>query len=271
MTLAASLYLVARRPGAVRRRRRPRARRVAGRRPRRAPRRDPPRPCPAPSRPCCCTSRCSRRSWPGCCRRSPATPRCARCPGPVAAERIGDGGRRRRVPTVRRGRRARRHRLDVARRDPRRAASTASRSPSPRSTSGSWEKVAEVVEGGLAFWPELPPQASSQCAGPDVAGQADTAHPAVAVGRAADGGAARRRPARRRHHREGQPGRRPRRAGRTGPGRADRGRTSGGTDGGRPHSRAWGAPLALLVASGAAIVGMVLLVDLLHRHRRDAP
>ena len=38
----------------------------------------------------------------------------------------------------------------------------------------SWEKVAEVVEGGLAFWPELPPQASSQCAGPDVAGEADT-------------------------------------------------------------------------------------------------
>ncbi|WP_028048845.1 hypothetical protein [Cellulomonas sp. URHD0024] len=37
----------------------------------------------------------------------------------------------------------------------------------------SWERVAEVVEGGLAFWPELPPQASSQCAGPDVAGQAD--------------------------------------------------------------------------------------------------
>ena len=43
----------------------------------------------------------------------------------------------------------------------------------PRSTSASWERVAEVVEGGLAFWPELPPQASSQCAGPDVAGQAD--------------------------------------------------------------------------------------------------
>ena len=38
----------------------------------------------------------------------------------------------------------------------------------------SWEKVAEVIEGGLAFWPELAPQASSQCAGPDVAGQADT-------------------------------------------------------------------------------------------------
>jgi hypothetical protein len=38
----------------------------------------------------------------------------------------------------------------------------------------SWEKVAELVEGGLAFWPELAPQASSQCAGPDVAGQADT-------------------------------------------------------------------------------------------------
>lgn len=37
----------------------------------------------------------------------------------------------------------------------------------------SWEKVAEVVEGGLAFWPELPPQASSQCAGPDVTGQAE--------------------------------------------------------------------------------------------------
>lgn len=37
----------------------------------------------------------------------------------------------------------------------------------------SWERVAELVEGGLAFWPELPPQASSQCAGPDVAGQAD--------------------------------------------------------------------------------------------------
>ena len=38
----------------------------------------------------------------------------------------------------------------------------------------SWGKVAEVIEGGLAFWPELAPQASSQCAGPDVAGQADT-------------------------------------------------------------------------------------------------
>ncbi len=38
----------------------------------------------------------------------------------------------------------------------------------------SWETVAEVVEGGLAFWPELAPQASSQCAGPDVTGQADT-------------------------------------------------------------------------------------------------
>ncbi|WP_421732829.1 hypothetical protein [Cellulomonas sp.] len=38
----------------------------------------------------------------------------------------------------------------------------------------SWERVAEAVEGGLAFWPELPPQASAQCAGPDVTGQADT-------------------------------------------------------------------------------------------------
>ena len=37
-----------------------------------------------------------------------------------------------------------------------------------------WERVAEAVEGGLTFWAQLPPQASSQCAGPDVAGQADT-------------------------------------------------------------------------------------------------
>jgi hypothetical protein len=37
-----------------------------------------------------------------------------------------------------------------------------------------WERVAEAVEGGLAFWPQLPPQRSSQCAGPDVVGQADT-------------------------------------------------------------------------------------------------
>jgi hypothetical protein len=36
-----------------------------------------------------------------------------------------------------------------------------------------WERVAEAVEDGLALWAELPPQASSQCAGPDVAGQAD--------------------------------------------------------------------------------------------------
>jgi hypothetical protein len=36
-----------------------------------------------------------------------------------------------------------------------------------------WEEVARVVEDGRAFWPELPPQASSQCAGPDVVGQAD--------------------------------------------------------------------------------------------------
>lgn len=36
-----------------------------------------------------------------------------------------------------------------------------------------WERVAEAVEGGLAFWAQLPPQASSQCAGPDVVGQAD--------------------------------------------------------------------------------------------------
>ncbi|ADG74011.1 conserved hypothetical protein [Cellulomonas flavigena DSM 20109] len=36
-----------------------------------------------------------------------------------------------------------------------------------------WEEVARVVEGGTALWAELPPQASSQCAGPDVVGQAD--------------------------------------------------------------------------------------------------
>lgn len=36
-----------------------------------------------------------------------------------------------------------------------------------------WERVAEAVEGGLRLWAELPPQASSQCAGPDVVGQAD--------------------------------------------------------------------------------------------------
>ncbi|MBD7917567.1 hypothetical protein H9657_04640 [Cellulomonas sp. Sa3CUA2] len=36
-----------------------------------------------------------------------------------------------------------------------------------------WEEVAGLVEAGRALWAELPPQASSQCAGPDVAGQAD--------------------------------------------------------------------------------------------------
>jgi len=36
-----------------------------------------------------------------------------------------------------------------------------------------WESVAEAVEAGLALWAELPPQGSSQCAGPDVTGQAD--------------------------------------------------------------------------------------------------
>ncbi|GEM_PF-267591 len=36
-----------------------------------------------------------------------------------------------------------------------------------------WERVAEAVEGGLRLWAELPPQATSQCAGPDVVGQAD--------------------------------------------------------------------------------------------------
>jgi hypothetical protein len=37
-----------------------------------------------------------------------------------------------------------------------------------------WERVAETVEGGMRLWAEVPPQASSQCAGPDVVGQADT-------------------------------------------------------------------------------------------------
>lgn len=37
-----------------------------------------------------------------------------------------------------------------------------------------WEEVAGVVEAGQGLWAELPPQASSQCAGPDVTGQADT-------------------------------------------------------------------------------------------------
>lgn len=36
-----------------------------------------------------------------------------------------------------------------------------------------WEEVARLVEDGRAFWPEPPPQATSQCAGPDVVGQAD--------------------------------------------------------------------------------------------------
>ncbi|UZN04496.1 hypothetical protein [Cellulomonas sp. S1-8] len=36
-----------------------------------------------------------------------------------------------------------------------------------------WEVLAGLVEGGQALWAELPPQASSQCAGPDVVGQAD--------------------------------------------------------------------------------------------------
>ncbi|WP_298457975.1 hypothetical protein [uncultured Cellulomonas sp.] len=37
-----------------------------------------------------------------------------------------------------------------------------------------WERVAEAVEGGLRVWAALPPVASSQCAGPDVRGQAET-------------------------------------------------------------------------------------------------
>jgi hypothetical protein len=37
-----------------------------------------------------------------------------------------------------------------------------------------WEKVAAQVEAGVALWAQLPPAASSQCAGPDVAGHAQT-------------------------------------------------------------------------------------------------
>jgi hypothetical protein len=37
-----------------------------------------------------------------------------------------------------------------------------------------WERVAAAVEGGLGLWAQLPPAASSQCAGPDVAGHAET-------------------------------------------------------------------------------------------------
>ncbi|GAA2728859.1 hypothetical protein [Cellulomonas aerilata] len=37
-----------------------------------------------------------------------------------------------------------------------------------------WEHVAQTVESGVDVWSALPPVASSQCAGPDVRGQADT-------------------------------------------------------------------------------------------------
>lgn len=51
-----------------------------------------------------------------------------------------------------------------------------------------WEEVARTVEDGTAFWPELPPQATSQCAGPDVVGQADAlTRPWRAVGLPAAG------------------------------------------------------------------------------------
>ena len=51
-----------------------------------------------------------------------------------------------------------------------------------------WEEVAGLVESGKALWPELPPQASSQCAGPDVVGQADAlTRPWRAVGLSAAG------------------------------------------------------------------------------------
>ncbi|WP_444662613.1 hypothetical protein ACT17Q_11805 [Cellulomonas sp. CW35] len=37
-----------------------------------------------------------------------------------------------------------------------------------------WERVAEAVEAGLRLWAHVPPQRSSQCAGPDAVGQART-------------------------------------------------------------------------------------------------
>lgn len=37
-----------------------------------------------------------------------------------------------------------------------------------------WERVAEAVEGGTRLWAQVPAQASSQCAGPDVVGLADS-------------------------------------------------------------------------------------------------
>ncbi|MGN8247444.1 hypothetical protein ACTHAM_001619 [Cellulomonas soli] len=36
-----------------------------------------------------------------------------------------------------------------------------------------WERVAEAVESGARLWAQLPSQATSSCAGPDVVGQAD--------------------------------------------------------------------------------------------------
>ena len=41
-------------------------------------------------------------------------------------------------------------------------------------TEPAWEKVAVAVEGGAALWAQLPPAESSQCAGPDVTGHAET-------------------------------------------------------------------------------------------------
>lgn len=41
-------------------------------------------------------------------------------------------------------------------------------------TEPGWERVAEAVERGLGLWAQLPPARSSQCAGPDAAGHAET-------------------------------------------------------------------------------------------------
>ena len=270
MTLAASLYLVPRRPGGVRRRRASAS----------SPRRWPPgvaehlaairRSVPgARARPCCCTSRCSRRSWPGCCPSFSGYSRAALRP----RARRRRAHRRRGRRGVRTGRP--RSSCTAAPRGPRSArsappASTGSRSPSPRSTSAAGRRSPRWSRAGWRSGPSCAPQASSQCAGPDVAGQADTlTRPWRSVGLPM-AGAARRRAPRRRHHRAGQPGRRPRRAGRTGAGRADRGRTSGGMT--VPlHSLSVGRALALLVGVRGGDRRDGAARRLLHRHRRDHP
>ena len=134
----------------------------------------------------------------------------------------------------------------------------------------SWERVAEVIEGGPRVLAGAAPQASSQCAGPDVAGQADTlTRPWRSV-----------RPLRWRACAtssllagditgKGSPD--DARAVLAGlvRGRADRRRTSGGmTVAAQPSV---GRALALLLGSGAGDRRDGAARHLLHRHRRDHP